>query len=358
MTTCDSPTSRISSAAPATISVVVPLYNKRTEIRRALASVHAQTCRPAEIIVVDDGSTDGSADVVAQMSDLGPLLRLVRQPNAGVSAARNRGVALARGAIVALLDADDVWMPWHLESVARLSGRYPDCDVFAAAYVIRTGRGADRLPTVRSMRRADVDDDDAILEDYFTLASRSDPPLCSSSVAVTRHAIEQIGGFPAGVAQGEDLLTWARLAARFRIAYCARPSAVIWNAALESARPTRAPEPDDRVGRELRRLLAQAPAAALPAMRRYVSLWHRMRGSMFLALGDRRAANREFCRARRFAFWSPRLLVKSMMTFLPLRAVHTLIEAWTRRSRHGVIATATATAASYSLELPSDSLVR
>jgi glycosyltransferase involved in cell wall biosynthesis len=353
MTTCDSPTSPISLAAPAAISVVVPLYNKSTEIRRALASVHAQTCRPVEIIVVDDGSTDGSADVVAQLSGVYPLLHLVRQPNAGVSAARNRGVALARGAIVALLDADDAWMPWHLESVARLSGRYPHCDVFAGAYVIRTGRGADRLPALRGMRRSEGNDD-AILEDYFTLASRSDPPLCSSSVAVTRHAIEQIGWFPVGVAQGEDLLTWARLAAQFRIAYCARPSAVIWNAALESARPTRAPEPDDRVGRELRRLLAQAPAAAIPAMRRYISLWHRMRGSMFLALGDRRAANREFCRARRFAFWSPRLLVKSMMTFLPLRAVHTVIEAWTRRSRHA----AAVTAASYSLELPSDSLVR
>ncbi len=77
------------------ISVVIPLYNKAAEIERTLLSVLAQSVQPREIIVVDDGSTDGSAEIVERMAS--PLLRLVRQSNAGVSAARNKAISLASG---------------------------------------------------------------------------------------------------------------------------------------------------------------------------------------------------------------------------------------------------------------------
>ena len=87
------------------ISVVIPLYNKEKEIARTLRSVLAQTSQPLEIIVVDDGSTDGGAEVVRAIGS--PLVRLVRQSNAGVCAARNRGIAESTGEYIALLDADD-----------------------------------------------------------------------------------------------------------------------------------------------------------------------------------------------------------------------------------------------------------
>ena len=87
------------------ISVVIPLYNKEKEIACTLRSVLAQTSQPLEIIVVDDGSTDGGAEVVRAIGS--PLVRLVRQSNAGVCAARNRGIAESTGEYIALLDADD-----------------------------------------------------------------------------------------------------------------------------------------------------------------------------------------------------------------------------------------------------------
>ena len=99
-----------------TFSVVIPLYNKGREIARTLGGVAAQTYTPLEVIVVDDGSTDDSARVVEGL-DL-PGVRLIRQPNGGVSAARNRGIAEAKGDYIALLDADDYWKPEYLERVA------------------------------------------------------------------------------------------------------------------------------------------------------------------------------------------------------------------------------------------------
>jgi glycosyltransferase involved in cell wall biosynthesis len=114
-------------------SVVIPLYNKREQIARAIRSVQDQRMPPHEIIVVDDGSTDGSDQIVESMKV--PGLRLIRQKNAGPGAARNRGVEEASGELVAFLDADDCWCPAYLEESTRILDLNPKVCAVTSCYI-------------------------------------------------------------------------------------------------------------------------------------------------------------------------------------------------------------------------------
>lgn len=117
------------------ISVIIPLYNKEMYIKRAIDSVLAQTFQDYEIVVIDDGSKDASADVVRNIYDT--RIRLIQQTNAGECAARNRAILEARTDLLALLDADDEWKPIFLETVLRLREKYPQAGAYATAYEIR-----------------------------------------------------------------------------------------------------------------------------------------------------------------------------------------------------------------------------
>src|SRR5688572_17562331 len=97
------------------VTCVLPYYNKVRYVRRALDSIASQTLGDFEAIVVDDGSTDGGTDLITDFARLDPRFRIVRQPNAGPGAARNRAIRQARTSLVAFLDADDEWMPTYLE---------------------------------------------------------------------------------------------------------------------------------------------------------------------------------------------------------------------------------------------------
>lgn len=103
-----------SSSTEPTVSVVIPLYNKGKYIERALTSVLAQTYQPFEIIVIDDSSTDDGPEKVLKLND--PAIILIRQENRGPGAARNAGLAMAKGKYVSFLDADDEWLPSFLET--------------------------------------------------------------------------------------------------------------------------------------------------------------------------------------------------------------------------------------------------
>ena len=198
---------------PCDISVVIPLYNKAAEIGRAVRSVLAQTLPPREVIVVDDGSTDGGADVVERMAS--SVVRLVRQENRGVSAARNRGIAMASGRYVALLDGDDRWLPQYLEQVWRLIARYPDCGAYGTGFMVDTGG---RL-TVGDTPRTEG------IVDFFS-ESMTRYVLIPSAATLQRDLVMDVGGFPEGMRMGEDQWLWTVLARRAAVSFTPQPLAV------------------------------------------------------------------------------------------------------------------------------------
>jgi glycosyltransferase involved in cell wall biosynthesis len=274
------------------ISVIIPLYNKRDSIQRVLKSVLDQTLQPEEIIVVNDGSTDGSENLVKEINS--PLIHLLNQKNQGVSVARNNGIREARGEWIGFIDADDEWMPDYLRTLQNLSDKYPECDVLGTKYLLQKSDGQRREIIVN---RLPFYSQDGIFPDYFRISSISHPPLWTSAVAVKKSAIESIGGFPEGIHSGEDLLTWAKLAANFKIAYSLRPLSVF----ILDDRITRTPQLPDRVDAELKLLYT---TTRIRDIKKYISFWHKMRAKSYVELGQEKYALTEIFLSARWNLFS------------------------------------------------------
>jgi glycosyltransferase involved in cell wall biosynthesis len=197
-----------------TISVIIPLYNKEHHIARALDSALAQTVPPDEIIVVDDGSTDQGAQLVFGYRD--PRIRLIRQRNAGVAVARNRGVEEATGELIAFLDADDAYLPAFLETIVRLRQRHSSCGAYATAYAVVDINGTLNAIQFYGVGGADWE---GIVPSYFASVATGEPLVWSSAVAIPKRIFTECGGFPVGERLGEDLDCWLRIALRYPIAF-------------------------------------------------------------------------------------------------------------------------------------------
>ena len=255
------------------ISVVVPLYNKSQWIIGTIQSALNQQFRDFEIIVVDDGSTDDGPLKVKSINDC--RVRLVCQPNAGVSAARNRGIEEARGEYIAFLDADDEWRPEYLATQYLLTRKYPECNVFACNYEFRNADGVVKNTIIRKLP---FEGEDGILSNYFEVASCSHPPLWTSAVMVRKTAIQAVGGFPVGVKSGEDLLTWAKLALRNQIAYCTIPLADF----IDTASTAEISKCEMRVGgeafvlQELVSLYEVSDVLSRSHIQQYILWWYRV----------------------------------------------------------------------------------
>lgn len=200
-------------------SIVIPLYNKAAFIRQAIQSVLDQTYQNFEIIVVDDGSTDDGAAHVRAIED--HRLRLLHQPNAGVSAARNNGIALAKGELVCFLDADDWYFPDYLDTVVKMASQYPAHTFFATGYTrLRHQHAAETMSEHRHVQ------DFQIVNDVYDRFRRDGCFFCTNSASVRRHSLDTLQPcFPIGESMGEDLDLWFRLAEPFGLVYC--PSTLV-----------------------------------------------------------------------------------------------------------------------------------
>jgi glycosyltransferase involved in cell wall biosynthesis len=196
------------------ISIVVPLYNKEKHIKRAIDSVFAQTIQDFELIVIDDGSTDKSAQVVKEIKDY--RVRLIRQVNQGEGAARNRGIDEARFDLVAFLDADDAWKPQFLETILSLRNKYPNAGAYVTAYEI-IGKNGDLIK--RRYLGIPHTKWDGIIPNYFRSAVGGSP-VFSSSVAIPKYVFACVGNFPVGEKlAGVDLDMWLRIALKYPIVF-------------------------------------------------------------------------------------------------------------------------------------------
>lgn len=202
------------------ISVIIPLYNKASEIERTLRSVARQSVQPLEIIVVDDGSTDGSAEVVEAMAL--PLVRLVRQQNMGVSAARNRAMQMAQGEWVALLDGDDSWQVEYLENVERMIECYPAVGAIGTAFWVDDGK---------KMVEGDTPKKEGVVD--FFAESMSRYVLIPSATVVRRDLALAMGGFPEGMRMAEDQYLWTKIARTAQVAFSPR-RLVVYSRAAEN----------------------------------------------------------------------------------------------------------------------------
>ena len=194
------------------ISVVIPLYNKASTIYTTLISVLAQSVRPREVIVIDDGSTDGSAEIVEQMIADKPHVKLVRQANAGVSAARNRAIEMAQGEWVALLDGDDIWSPEYLKAVHEMIERWPECGAYGTGFYVEDNMRSIVGSTPKQTGKVD----------FFT-ESMHRYVLIPSATTLRRDLVLRLGGFPVGMRMGEDQYLWTKIAREAEVAFWAQP---------------------------------------------------------------------------------------------------------------------------------------
>lgn len=181
-----------------TISAIIPVYNGEHHVRAALASVLAQTVAPTELIFVDDGSTDGSGALLADLAAEHPMVRVLSIANSGQSAARNAAVSLASGELLAFLDQDDLWRPQHLEMLAapfvsdsELGWCYSDFDEID---------DEGHIVTRRFMRAAGVGTEPFSVGEII----HRDAMVLPSASILRRRAFEAVGGFDPSLQGYED----------------------------------------------------------------------------------------------------------------------------------------------------------
>lgn len=291
-------------------SVVIPLYNKAEYIGNCINAILKQTYSNFEIVIVNDGSTDSSANIVESISD--KRIRLINQLNAGVSAARNRGVEEAAYDIVAFCDADDIWEPNHLEILAELAIRYPECGVYATSYYTRKNNHAPTLPHVYG--QFPFDGNCGILSNYYKIASGTEFPIQMSSLSVRKKYMKEIGGFPVGIRRAEDIITIARLFAVCDFAYSRIPTTTY--VLIYGGKESRPFLKDNPLDIEFDNLLTTA--SGRKGTRLFVSSWYKRRMVAAIYAKDFRTASKMFAKSI-FTFpWQTKIYTSLIATLFSI----------------------------------------
>jgi glycosyltransferase involved in cell wall biosynthesis len=286
------------------VSVVIPLYNKADVLKDTLAAVLRQTVQAFEVIIVDDGSTDGGGALVEAVQD--PRFRLLRQANLGVSAARNRGILEAQAEWVALLDADDLWLGSHLADLVSAAEDAGVIGAFTNYIFERSGLPAVSY-AVPSQR----------VDNYFSFAlANGGYPMHSSAVLFRREQLINCGLFAVGKSMGEDLDMWCRLAFHGSFQYLARPSATYRNA-LDSgavARHFKKAAPFPVFAQRLPKMISdgEVPEHLVTSARRYANFLLLEHARALLDCGEHRRAREVLLHECTLA-WDPKRYLRRLL---------------------------------------------
>lgn len=215
------------------LSVIIPTRNCLEWLPRAMASALAVPVEGLEVIVVDDGSTDGTAGFLAQAEASGLPIRVLRRAGgAGVAAARNAGLALARAPVVGFLDADDIWNPERIAERLAWHEAHPETALSFGEYetLYPDNRREPRLIGYMPRFAAVVAPLDEPREEAIRWLGvegaglvYGENPVCTSVVLASRAAVEAVGGFDVSLGQAEDWDLWIRLALHGPVAYAPCP---------------------------------------------------------------------------------------------------------------------------------------
>lgn len=201
-------------------SVVIPLYNKSPYVAKAIQSVLGQTFSDYELIVVDDGSDDDSAVIAQKTIEGHQHCRLIKQKNAGVSVARNNGVAASTGDYLCFLDADDWWDPRFLEEMAKLIGEYSDAGIYGTNYtIVNENKHKTRVSPIG----VEPGFEKGYINYCQVYAKTMAMPLWTGAVCMPRPVFNEIGGFAQGIKLGEDFLLWIRVALKYKVVLLNKP---------------------------------------------------------------------------------------------------------------------------------------
>lgn len=211
-------------------SIIIPLYNKANYIEKAIKSVIAQTYQEFELIVVNDGSIDLDDEALEKGFESTPLHDLIllneravymKQPNQGVSVARNNGVKQAKNRYICFLDADDWWKPDFLEKMRELILEYPDAGIYGCRYeLFKNGN-------YRNTNIGLPQNFEKGLIDYCSVYSSTlSMPLWTGAVVIPKNVIESENGFKPGLKLGEDFDLWIRIALKYPVIFINKVLAV------------------------------------------------------------------------------------------------------------------------------------
>ncbi len=190
-------------------SIVIPLYNKEKYIKATLESVLKQTYSNFEVVIINDGSTDSSCDYVLTIKD--SRIRIVHQNNKGVSTARNNGIKKSKGKYIVLLDADDLWLPNHLQDFKNAIKKYPLEFVFGNNYKYKLKENSYKPTYISNLPEGE---DIVLVKNYFKCSLPS-TLICASSVCIQKDILKDDLVFNEELTSGEDTDLWIRLGLKY-----------------------------------------------------------------------------------------------------------------------------------------------